>query len=350
MKEIKIIKLASFLLFVIPISALFFILLATNHLVSYTSNEFPNGVQKEQKFNCNESNEMCRRITSERKKLKLTECSLKKYKHVYKKNGLVFDVAEHPTKMNEKEFLNFKIIENDRYDYEFILTDEINNNCIKLSKIFFLYKLFPKLENSYTYWQAKTDFAIGKSVNPFIKGETSISNIVKRYPFNYIFKPLMYITSILMCIYWINYYTFFKKNNFHGNNKFLVFGIMSSVLLFLHVFFLGTNYEIPYFQKIRRLIIASFIFSEILAEFFLASKIYKLRFDLFNQMRKKIIFTKMIFIYTLIIITVVSLSYMIIFDPTHAFNNILEWNYFCFLLFFYLLSSIIWKKKDKWNF
>ena len=171
--------------------------------------------------------------------------------------------------------------------------------------------------------------------------------MVKRFPFNYIFKPLMYITSILMCVYWINYYIFFKKNNFHKNNKFLIFGIMSAVLLFLHVFFLGTNYEIPNFQKIRRVIIASFIFSEILAEFFLASKIYRLRFNLFKKMRQKIILTKMVFIYTLIAITSISVGYMILFDPTQAFNNILEWNYFCFLLFFYFLSSIIWKNKNQ---
>ena len=30
-----------------------------------------------------------------------------------------------------------------------------------------------------------------------------------------------------------------------------------------------------------------------------------------------------------------------------TFNNILEWNYFCFLLFFYLLSSIIWKSNNQ---
>ena len=345
MKEIKIIKLVSFLLFVIPISALLFILLTTNHLVSYSSNYYPNAIQKEQKIQCNESNNLCRNISYG--KIKFTECPLKKYKSVYKKNGIIIDRYTHPQLMNEKDFLDFKIIENDRYDYEFILTDEINNRCIKFSKIFFLYKLFPKLENLYSYWKSKTDFGISKPVNPFIKGETSISNLVKRYPFNYIFKPLMYITSILMCIYWINYYIFFKKNNLHENNKFLIFGIMSSVLLFLHVFFLGTNYEIPNFQKIRRAIIASFIFSEILAEFFLASKIYRLRFDLFKKMRQKIILIKMIFIYTLVAMTAISLGYMIIFDPTHVFNNILEWNYFCFLLFFYFLSSIIWKNKSK---
>jgi hypothetical protein len=248
--------------------------------------------------------------------------------------------------MSIKDFLDFKKIENDQYDWEVILTDENNNQCIKFSKIYFLYKSFPKLENLYFYWQAKVDFGISKSVNPFIKGETSISNIVKRYPFSYIFKPLMYITSILMCIYWINYYIFFKKNNLHENNKFLIFGIMSSVLLFLHVFFLGTNYEIPNFEKIRRAIIALFIFSEIFAEFFLASKIYRLRFNLFKKMRQKIILIKMIFICALITITSIALGYMILFDPTHVFNNILEWNYFCFLLFFYFLSSIIWKNKN----
>ena len=345
MKEIKIIKLVSFLLFVIPIFALLFILSATNHLVSYSSLDYPNGIQKEQKFKCNESNNFCRNIPQ--KKIKLSECSLKIYKHIYRKNGVVINNDTHPTRMGEKDFLDFKIIENDRYNYEFILTDEINNECIKFSKIFFLYKLFPKLENLYYYWQAKADFPISESINPFIKGETSISNIVKRYPFNYIFKPLMYIASILMCIYWINYYIFFKKNNFHENNKFLIFGIISSVLLFLHVFFLGSNYEIPNFQKIRRAIIASFIFSEILAEFFLASKIYRLRLNLFKKMRQKIILIKMIFVCTLLAITAISLGYMILFDPTHAFNNILEWNYFCFLLFFYLLSSIIWKNKDQ---
>ena len=58
-------------------------------------------------------------------------------------------------------------------------------------------------------------------------------------------------------------------------------------------------------------------------------------------------FIKMIFVYTLIAMTSISLGYMIFFDPTQAFNNILEWNYFCFLLFFYFLSSIIWKNKNQ---
>ena len=331
MKQIKRIKLVSFLLFIIPLSTLLFILSATNHLITYVPSTFPDGIQNDYKIKCDESNNFCANFNF--KITKLTECSLKKDKRVFTQNGIVVDKPINDI--------------GDPIYYEIILTDETNNNCIKVSKIFFLYKLFPKLENLYYYLKAKTDFGISKTVNPFIKGETSISNIVKRFPFNYIFKPVMYITSILMCIYWINYYIFFKKNNLHENSKFLIFGIVSSILLFLHVFFLGTNYEIPNFQKIRKIIITSFIFSEILAEFFLASKIYKLRFNLFKEMRQKIIFIKMIFICTLIAITAISLGYMILFDTTHVFNNILEWNYFCFLLFFYFLSSIIWKNKNQ---
>ena len=342
MRQIKVIKLTSFLLFIVPLFTLLFILSTVNHLVSYSPMNYPNGLQKHQKFKCEESNNWCRNIPF--KEIKLTECSLKKVKDIYRKNGVVINPS---MEMLPQDFWDIKKNKNDQYEWEIIVTDENDYLCIKFSKIFFLYKLFPKLENLNYYWKKKTTFGISEAVNPFIKGETSISNIVKRFPFNYIFKPLMYIVSILMCVYWINYYIFFKKNNFYGNNKFLIFGIMSAVLLFLHVFFLGTNYEIPYFQKIRRVIIALFIFSEILAEFFLASKIYKLRFSLLNLMRKKIIFAKMVFIYVLITITSISLVYMFLFDQSQAFNNILEWNYFCFLLFFYFLSSIIWKNKNQ---
>ena len=37
-------------------------------------------------------------------------------------------------------------------------------------------------------------------VNPFIYGETSISNIVKRFPINYFFKPILYISGIMISL------------------------------------------------------------------------------------------------------------------------------------------------------
>ena len=62
------------------------------------------------------------------------------------------------------------------------------------------------------------------------------------------------------------------------------------------------------------------------------------------MMKKSIILSKIIFVYVAVLITIISLTYMALFDPTYKFNNILEWNYFIFLIFFYALSVVIWKK------
>ena len=114
MKEIKIIKLVSFLLFAIPLSALLFVLSASNHLITYNAHSFPNGIQKEHKIICNESNEFCSAIPS--KKIKLTECSLKKYKELYTKNGVVIkdttsvDDILNVVKKNKNDLFHFEIV------------------------------------------------------------------------------------------------------------------------------------------------------------------------------------------------------------------------------------------------
>ena len=61
-------------------------------------------------------------------------------------------------------------------------------------------------------------------------------------------------------------------------------------------------------------------------------------------MKKSIILSKIIFVYVAVLITIISLTCMALFDQQHKFNNDLEWNYFIFLIFFYDLSGIIWKK------
>ena len=45
---------------------------------------------------------------------------------------------------------------------------KITTNALNFQKYFFLYKLFPKLENSYNYWKVKADFGTAKSVNPLV--------------------------------------------------------------------------------------------------------------------------------------------------------------------------------------
>ena len=111
MRQIKVIKLTSFLLFILPLFTLLFILSTVNHLISYSPIYFPNGIQKHQKFKCNESNNLCRNIPL--KKIKLTECSLKKIKHIYRKNGVVINPS---MEMVAQDFWDIKKNQNDQYE------------------------------------------------------------------------------------------------------------------------------------------------------------------------------------------------------------------------------------------
>ena len=81
-------------------------------------------------------------------------------------------------------------------------------------------------------------------MDPLIYGETSISNIVKRYPIKFIFKPLMFLSAVLMITYWFLYNK--VLNDIFQTKRisiFLVFGVLSAIFLFLHVYFLGQKYE-----------------------------------------------------------------------------------------------------------
>ena len=83
---------------------------------------------------------------------------------------------------------------------------------------------------------------------------------------------------------------------------------------------------------------------EILAEFYLAKKLYNCRNILEQYMYKKIILAKIIFVSIIVFATFIILLLIMIKDMSSNFNNIVEWNYFTFLLVFYLLSAIAWKK------
>lgn len=347
MREVNTIKITAFFLFFTSLCGILLPLFAHNHLMSYSLVQiFPDGKRGTYSLECNIDNIFC--ITNLDSKIipsKLTDCdekvySIKRYKDKSLKQEIIWDEAW------EKEFTALKNLKSDfKYYIKIGPTGEINKDkCIKYSNIYFIYKLFPNLLDVFIKIKSPTIFGTTGIVNPFIDGETSISNIVKRYPFNYIFKPLVFLSSLLMMVYWIGYFSFFKKNGFNKNNSFVYFGCLSAFFLFLHVLFLGASLDVPNFDKFRRLVIVLFIFFELIAEFLLARKIYLNKELLVSMMKKSIIFLKIVFVYTAVLITIISLVYMALFDPTHKFNNILEWNYFIFLIFFYALSAVIWKK------
>ena len=112
---------------------------------------------------------------------------------------------------------------------------------------------------------------------------------------------------------------------------------------FFHVLFLGIDNQTDLIRQFRKIIIVSFILFEILAELYLAKKLYNCRNILEQYMYKKIILAKIIFVSIIIFATFTILLLITTKDMGNAFNNIAEWNYFTFLLVFYLLSAIAWK-------
>ena len=98
----------------------------------------------------------------------------------------------------------------------------INQSCFKNSELYkynkyfgYIFEGIGKLRNSNKYTAATSEI-----INPFVNGETSISNIVKRFPQSYVFKPLLYLSSIFMILYWINYQRIFIRLENTKNNCF----------------------------------------------------------------------------------------------------------------------------------
>jgi hypothetical protein len=347
---VKRLRKTSFYLFLIPTIALLGSIIFNNIFVNfhfdpgpkYSSKIFPIEVL------CNEENDYCKKIIS--KNTRFDECKLT-YEEIFQVDNKRYKPAEFKREYYENEKIDALPKEKIKESQITLIVNQLDKpkeNCILYSPISHsLYKIFPQpfyfiknLKENIKYTAATSS-----SVNPLIYGETSISNIVKRFPINYFFKPLLYISSILMLLYWSYYqkvFTIITRDK--RINKFFIFGVISSIFLFLHVLFLGMEIESKIFQKLRKIIIIIFLIGELFAQFYLVRKIYLLRDTLLKFTNKNILQLKIIFVSIIIVFSFIILTLMMFIDFSSSMNNIIEWDYFLILLFFYLLSSLMWKK------
>ena len=337
-------KKSSLLLFIFPATAIVFSLIIHNFLVSFTYSpqvHYKTTSANLSKIYCNEANNFCSNLdVFENKNNDLFDCIENEVEDIYNYKNVNYYGSEL------EQILNFNPKE--LKEIKFIKSSKTNHTCIKNSNIFLLYDNFKSLANL-VYKIKKTEkfsFGTSKMVNPFFFGETSISNIVKRLPLAYFFKPLIYISSFLMILYW--YYNNLAAKNIQNRSKnfsFFYFGILSSIFLFFHVTFLGSNIENELFQKIRRLIIVLFILFEIISQVLLVINLKK-NFEKFQVfISKKVLSLKYYLISFMVMITIIILTILSLFDLSSKFDYFLEWNYFLILLFFYLLSFFLWKVK-----
>lgn len=259
---------------------------------------------------------------------------------IYEKENNFLFVDNKITNDIKSEFINKEI------ELRINILETKNMNCIKNYKYYNLYKIFPfyfeilyNLKNN-----PKTQLGSSEKINPFIYGETSISNIVKRFPINYIFKSLLFICVFLMYLYWKNYKFLFNQILNSNNQKFFYFGIASALFLFLHVLFLGVEIDNKVFKLFRKLVIAFFILTELLAQFFLSIQLYRNKYNLNAYCYSSVINIKLFFIIIISIISFFVISLLVVYDLSDKVDYILEWNYFAGLLFYYFFSFLIWKK------
>tara|TARA_Y100000816_G_scaffold46721_1_gene29401 strand:+ start:157 stop:1221 length:1065 start_codon:yes stop_codon:yes gene_type:complete len=344
-------RIVAFFLFLFPAIALIGSLALHNYLVSF---DYTYGVKlnfskntpgNKIKFECDVNNDFCKNIEY-KKALKLNNCT--KFiidVHIYDKTGNLLNLD----KENKTIIKLIKILNREKFFIEYRISDKLNKKCILNSKYSYFYDLVPFFfENSYKLKNSsKISLGTSTTVNPIIYGETSISNIVKRYPVKMVFKPLMYISVFLMLAYWyFNNSILNKLLVRQKNNLFYILGVLSAIFLLLHVIFLGWNFENEILKKGRRYFIVFFILFEVLAQAYLIKDIFKNKSKISLFLNNIIINLKLIFVFLICISTLIIIVILSIYDLSNKVDYILEWNYFLVLLLFYLLSSILWRKQN----
>jgi hypothetical protein len=188
---------------------------------------------------------------------------------------------------------------------------------------------------------------------PYIDGGVSISRTARYYPTYLVFKPAMFLTSYLLIRYWIynrEIINFFDKDCKY-KNKIVFFGIASAIALTIHSIFLGIKFDNDFYKLFRRIIMFSFIIFEITAQAYLVASFYSFKDRLNKHINKVYLKIKIILVTTLIVVAIISIPILAL--PGDTFLNLnlkflkhaLEWDYFLGVIFFYMLTFFMWKKK-----
>ena len=179
---------------------------------------------------------------------------------------------------------------------------------------------------------------------PYLDGGLSISRASRTFPQYLIFKPAMFITSIILYFYWVNNNNLvneYKSTNI--NYKFKTFGILSAVFLTIHSIFLGIKFDYQAYKLMRRVVLLLFIIFEIIAQGILVYHFFKIKNKIAAFVNNKVLILKTILVLILALIGLLSLPILLDKGNTH-FKHALEWNYFVGVIFFYFLSRFFWKR------
>ena len=225
------------------------------------------------------------------------------------------------------------------------------NVCLILSQIFY-YTGGSGIEPG-SYFNGWKIFESGDAIGergipwiiPYFDGVASISRVVRVFPNYLIFKPAMWLTGILLISYWIANKSLLEDLGIVDKDikKIVYFGISSAIFLIIHSIFLGIKFDIQIYKLLRRVILLLFIIFEIIAQGILVYHFFKIKNQLIDLINKKVLIFKMVLVFLLATIAILSLPILLNKDNTH-FKHALEWNYFVGVILFYLFSRFFWKR------
>ena len=179
---------------------------------------------------------------------------------------------------------------------------------------------------------------------PYLDGGLSISRASRTFPQYLIFKPAMFLTAVLLIIYWKNNNQLVNNlNSSNINYKFKTFGILSAIFLVIHSILLGVKFDIQIYKLFRRVVLLLFIIFEIIAQGILVYHFYKLKLKLERLINKRVLILKIALVSILALVGILSLPILITKGNTQ-FKHGLEWNYFVGVILFYLFSRFFWRR------
>ena len=185
------------------------------------------------------------------------------------------------------------------------------------------------------------------STFPYFDGGASISRTARPFPNWLIFKPAMFLTSFLLVKYWLynkEVIQYFSKDHKYLK-KILFFGISSAVALTIHSIFLGIKFDHDLYKLFRRVVMLLFIIFEVVAQTYLVLTLYSFKDQLTEFINQKYLKIKLILVSVLIVVGVLTIP-LLVMDGNKFLKHGLEWNYFIGVITFYLLTHLMWNKKN----
>ena len=179
---------------------------------------------------------------------------------------------------------------------------------------------------------------------PYIDGTTSISRLGRVFPNWLVFKPLMIFTGILLCFFWRNQKKIFADLDADQKmvNKFYYFGLVSGITLIIHSIFLGIKFDNDLFKFLVRLNLACCVLFAISTKFYFVKCVKKVS-ETYLEL-KNIYFKIQYFLSHMLLIILFLSLFLLFFENSKTFIQIIEWNYFVLIFLFYLLYFLSWRK------